>query len=431
MPLKLDGIVCVNMMSEGFDFPRLKIAALHAPHRSLGVTLQFVGRFARTGGPNLGTARFLAIPDEIEIEAQELYKEGKVWSEIVPGLLDKRVDQEEVTKAALDSFDVREATDEELKEVSLWSLRPSHHVRVYEVSGDVNLDAEVRLPRPYEVKFRHVSEELSAAVFITKEYTRPRWTHDEIFTGRAFNLFVVHYSQATGFLFLNASDKSERLYEEIVRQFAPGGAQRLMQSVVTKAMAGIADLRIFNLGLRKRVFGSGNESYRTYTGSKAHHVVSRTDGLSYNPGHLSGQGSANGEAVNIGVSLSSKIWSSDSSQIPGLISWFATLAQRLIGEESIVTNSEWDNLTMGQPATAIPDGVIAALWDDADYERPFQTTYLNGSSEWVTRQLLDFDLNVNADASDNRHIRFTIGAPGIVWEADFWLHLSSTLALRG
>ncbi len=70
---ELDGIICVNMLGEGFNFPSLKIAAIHAPHRSLGVTLQFVGRFARTAGSDLGRATFLAIPSDIEIEAERLY----------------------------------------------------------------------------------------------------------------------------------------------------------------------------------------------------------------------------------------------------------------------------------------------------------------------------------------------------------------------
>ena len=37
-------VVCVDMLGEGFDFPRLKIAALHDVHRSLPVTIQFIGR---------------------------------------------------------------------------------------------------------------------------------------------------------------------------------------------------------------------------------------------------------------------------------------------------------------------------------------------------------------------------------------------------
>src|SRR5262249_27914301 len=51
---ELDGIVCVNMFGEGFNLPNLKIAAVHSPHKSLAVTLQFIGRFARAGQADIG-----------------------------------------------------------------------------------------------------------------------------------------------------------------------------------------------------------------------------------------------------------------------------------------------------------------------------------------------------------------------------------------
>ena len=49
------------MLGEGFDFPNLKIAAIHSPHKSLVSTLQFIGRFARTNAENIGTAKFIAM----------------------------------------------------------------------------------------------------------------------------------------------------------------------------------------------------------------------------------------------------------------------------------------------------------------------------------------------------------------------------------
>jgi hypothetical protein len=64
----LDGIICVNMTGEGFNFPRLKIAAVHSPHKKLEVTLRFIGRFARTNAPDIGEAKFIAVLSEIEIE---------------------------------------------------------------------------------------------------------------------------------------------------------------------------------------------------------------------------------------------------------------------------------------------------------------------------------------------------------------------------
>jgi superfamily II DNA or RNA helicase len=102
---ELDGILCVDMLGEGFDFPRLKIAAIHAPHKSLAVTLQFIGRFARTGDETIGTAKFLEIPAEIEFEAQRLYEGGAVWQNIVANLSHSRIEQEQNLREILAKFD--------------------------------------------------------------------------------------------------------------------------------------------------------------------------------------------------------------------------------------------------------------------------------------------------------------------------------------
>ena len=57
------------MLGEGYDFPNLKIAAVHATHKSLASTLQFIGRFARTNAEKIGKAKFIAVNDEeLEIE---------------------------------------------------------------------------------------------------------------------------------------------------------------------------------------------------------------------------------------------------------------------------------------------------------------------------------------------------------------------------
>lgn len=40
-------IVCVDMFREGIDIPQLKICAIHDKYKSLPITIQFIGRFAR------------------------------------------------------------------------------------------------------------------------------------------------------------------------------------------------------------------------------------------------------------------------------------------------------------------------------------------------------------------------------------------------
>ena len=69
---ELDGAICVNMLGEGFDLPTLKVAAIHAPHKSLGVTLQFIGRFARLDGGVEEPAKFIAVASSIKHELNQL-----------------------------------------------------------------------------------------------------------------------------------------------------------------------------------------------------------------------------------------------------------------------------------------------------------------------------------------------------------------------
>src|SRR5690606_35923686 len=73
---ELDGIVCVDMFGEGYDFPKLKIAALHAPHRSLVPTIQFIGRFARTNDERTGNATLVSTVSRLQDATARLFQEG-------------------------------------------------------------------------------------------------------------------------------------------------------------------------------------------------------------------------------------------------------------------------------------------------------------------------------------------------------------------
>ena len=53
-------VVCVDMFGEGIDLPNLKIAAIHDKYKSLPITLQFIGRFARVSNEKIGNASLVA-----------------------------------------------------------------------------------------------------------------------------------------------------------------------------------------------------------------------------------------------------------------------------------------------------------------------------------------------------------------------------------
>lgn len=137
----LDGITCVDMLGEGFDFPNLKIAAVHVPHKSLASTLQFIGRFARTNAANIGTAKFIAANDEeLEIENTHLYASDAVWQDIIINMSEGKNQQEVDERRYYKDFSGRDNDDRENR-ISLQNIVVNCHDRIYKVD-DFSLDGD-------------------------------------------------------------------------------------------------------------------------------------------------------------------------------------------------------------------------------------------------------------------------------------------------
>jgi hypothetical protein len=396
---ELDGIVCVNMLGEGFNFPSLKIAAIHSPHRSLSVTLQFIGRFARTTGTDLGPATFLAIPSEIEIEAERLYDARAVWQEMVQNLSATRVHQEAQVREVLESFTAIDTITPDLADLSLYVLEPYFHVKIFQTSGAVDLRAPVTFPQNLQVVYQAVSEEHGAAVYITRETSLPRWTTDDRLSSIESDLFIFFQDADSHLLFICASRRSEGLYRFLAESFREVGPTILPLVRVNRALNGLEAPEFFNVGMRNRVASNTTESYRIVTGSNADKVIGRSDARLYHRGHAFGRGSDEGETVTIGLSSASKIWSNKAAKLPELIEWCKKLARRISSNQTPVTGSGLDLLDTGEEIDALPPNIMAVGWSSTVYRHPATLRYTRGGQE-VTAQLLDFELTIDEDESD-------------------------------
>lgn len=99
--------ICVSMFGEGFDFPELKIAAIHDIHQSLAVTIQFTGRFTRSN-PRVGDATIIVnrADDKIDVSLRELYAEGggADWNRILTKLTEGATDSQINKQIFYESF---------------------------------------------------------------------------------------------------------------------------------------------------------------------------------------------------------------------------------------------------------------------------------------------------------------------------------------
>ncbi|MGH8542077.1 MAG: DEAD/DEAH box helicase [Gammaproteobacteria bacterium] len=389
---ELDGIICVDMLGEGFDLPNLKIAAVHKPHKSLAVTLQFIGRFARTNAPDIGNSKFLAAPADIRIQAERLFREGAVWQDLIIGMGDNRVRREVALREQLDTFQRVFNIEDVTEDLSLYSLRPYHHVKVLRTEGDVDIHTDIELPYPYEIIHREVSDDLGVAVFITRETRLPRWTKADQFSRVEYDLFVIYWDADSQLLFMCASRRQEPLYNEIAAQYSPSGVRRLPLNVLNRVLRPYKRLEFYNVGMRHRA--GSTESYRIITGSAADRAIRPSDGRFFHQGHAFGGTSDENGLNTIGLSSASKIWSNRYSQIPDIVDWCTEIAADLIQEDEFRTFSGLDHLPLGKETRVFTGVPIAAVWDRHTLLSPPLIQIVADSGEVHEVDLMECDLRV-------------------------------------
>lgn len=417
--MDLDGIVAVDMLGEGFDFANLKIAAVHTPHKSLAATLQFIGRFARTSGADLGQAKFVAVAQEIRGSVAELYAEGAEWQDIVPMLTDRRIQDEIGTRSVLADFrvDERYPVDEDTKDLSLYGMRPYVHVKIYRVSPDLDITGDVEMPRHLEITHREMSGDGSTVVFITRSEGQPKWAPPGRFRKIEYDLFIVYIDRESGLVFICSSRRTESVYRHLIAQFAGDQQEILSVEVVNRVVGGIEHPEAFSVGMRNRM-QSSSESYRIMAGPNPAKTIRRSDGRMYHRGHAMFRGLEAGAAVTIGFSSASKVWSNAYVQIPELLAWCRRTAAKLRKQGAQTTDSNWDLLPMAERIDTLPARTaIAVNWDkDVFLEQPFaQVGHGPGAREIP---LLDYDISLD-ETQTTGGINFHVERDGERWPLRF------------
>lgn len=373
----LDGIICVNMLGEGFDMPRLKVAAVHAPHRSLAVTLQFIGRFARTSGAKLGDATFIAPQSTVELEAERLYTTGAVWAEIIPNLSEARIQREVDARETLDTFDIAVPTIPDLSDLSLYSLSPYLHVKVFRLRDPMDITVSPNFGHDRETVFGRVSLKTSSSVYITRRVAKVGWSADDRLVDVEFDVFIFYYDTKSKLLFVCASKRSDGLYQRVVAGMVGYDPSILQFEILNRALKGLENARFFNVGMRNRQQSSTTESYRMITGPRADEAIRPGDARLYHRGHVFGTALEGGTSITIGLSSASKIWSNRSLRLFELLEWCGGVARKLHDRKAAVTGSKIDLLQTGRTVSKIPAPVMFADWEDRGfYIDPPSVAYL-------------------------------------------------------
>jgi superfamily II DNA or RNA helicase len=382
-------IVCVDMLGEGFDLPSLKVAAIHDPHRSLGVTLQFVGRFARVAGETIGEATVVVgRPDsDYDDNLRKLYAEDADWNLIIRNLSEAAIGQEEEVGEFEAAFNTLP------EEVSLANLLPKMSTVVYRTSAAlwtpeniINLFPEESLltvPIPINAK-DHV------AWFVTEIATQVTWGDSRTVQDLMHQLYVLYWDSDRQLLYVNSSDKG--FHEELAKVVCGDDVRRIAGEIVYRTMAQVDRLVPTNVG----VLDVRNRSRRfsMHVGADVIEGFPVAEAQTKTKTNIFAYGFEKGIRVSVGASLKGRVWSYRiAPSLKHWIDWCDHVGGKLI-DNSISVDEVMDHFIRPKVLEERPALVALAL------EWPWEV-FLNLSEEVRLQQggdswaLIDVDLEIS------------------------------------
>jgi superfamily II DNA or RNA helicase len=428
------GVICVDMMGEGYDFPVLKIAAIHAPHKSLAITLQFVGRISRTNVEEAKVARVIASTHDFEIDKVQLFQDTRDWAAILPELHRARTDRTEDEQHFFDTLEEVTPPDasyvvdtEEALMLENSELRPFFHTKIYRLipKSDAEPDEDEEAPDLVDLnivpefnelsgmnrvilRHHYVSSEYRLAIFVLGELITPAWYGvDDNLKDVKNTLILVYYDKQNQLLYVCSSLKDNELYKELASSYVIDRlafAEILSLPMLKRILAGWEGCKFYNIGMRSRKAKGSNESYRQLLGGSTQELLTQADAFNYTRGHSFGAGfdSVLNQDMLLGISTSSKVWSIVDGKIPELLAWLDKLSQKLSDANMDTLKSPLTELDCGRDISEFPitpeNALVAADWDGSIYNRETRVAFLDTDDEVVEEALLvSCEINIIRD----------------------------------
>jgi superfamily II DNA or RNA helicase len=340
-------IVCVDMFGEGFDFPRLKIAALHDPHRSLGITLQFTGRFTRDAD-GIGDATLVAnIADPKVAESiEELYAEDSDWNKLIPELSAKAIQSQIDFSDFLQNME-SEKLGEEIFGLNI--IRPKVSTVLFKAKSFSPRNFRKGIKKGLRVERVWNSKDKDLLIFVTKSRPPIEWASIKETTNELWDLYIVYFDKATSLLFIYSSQKGS-LHQSLAEAVTGKTAQLINGEQMFRAFSGVSRLVFHNAGL----YGRGKKlRFRMYTGLDIGEAIDPANQIGATKSNLFAVGYEGGERVSVGASHKGRVWSMRSASVPDWQQWCKSTAQKILNPQ-IATNAYLQHTLIPKEISQLP-----------------------------------------------------------------------------
>lgn len=319
--LKSRILVCVDMFGEGIDIPNLKIAAIHDKYKSLPITLQFIGRFARTQ-LGLGNATVVAniADEEIGESIKELYTQDSDWNELLKVLSDKAIGREltlqEISRGFKGTGTKSIPIIQLIPKVSMIPFITNSKKWRWQNWSNV-FDEE-------KCQF-YVNEDKKLLVIIEMSNTKVEWTNYRDINNINWNLHMLYWNEEKGIFFINSTDKSivNNLAEAVFDNY-----QRVTGENVFRCLHGINRLMFATVGLNSAI--DGPIRYKMFAGIDIAQGLSEAMKENSVKSNLFGVGYNGSGKVSIGCSYKGTIWSKWVESIDYWVEWCDDIGDKIL-----------------------------------------------------------------------------------------------------
>lgn len=398
-------IVCVNMLGEGYDLPALKIAAIHDPQKSLAVTLQFVGRFTRTGGDTLGEASAF-VPLQVagvDDRLRRLYGEDADWNEVISDLTEHHVGQEKERTEFEQSFGSLP------HEIALRSIHPKMSTVTYRSSSEITWDPE-SIYDLFEDRLLTtqlgINNKDKVVWWVSREATPVRWGDFASFNELVHHLYVVHVDDAAGFLYVNSTNNAS-MHEDVAKALGGNDVALVRGETVYRILAKVTRRVPTNVGLLDAV--SRTRRFSMHVGHDVLYAW-RGEGGTKMKTNIFAHGFADGHSVSFGASRKGRVWShEEADDIHDWVRWVEQVGPA-ITNESISLDSVMSGFLLPESATERPPYVPLAI------EWPYQLVATLSERRQLVHEgqsfpLIDTEFRLTTHANSGP-LSFEVATPG-------------------
>lgn len=392
-------VICVDMFGEGIDMPSLKIAALHDKFKSMPITLQFIGRFARSK-KELGEAKLIAniADNKTKNILENLYNSNADWNMLLPKIADEKIQELISFQELLGGF-----YDDKDSIIDISQIRTKVSMKAYYYNSNFSqLNNWKDLFEESNTYYNYNSKE-NIIVIIEPSKFSPNWTSQMDINNLEWDYYFIYWNKIMKYICVNSSNhiKCKRLIEKI---FSKKDLVPVKGEQVFRCLSDIKRLTLSTVGLNSAI--NGPVRYKMFAGVDIAEGISESNKANCHKSNIFGMGYEGSGKISIGCSYKGIIWSRWVENLNFWKNWCDRVMMKILDENC--STKILENVLIPEEIKKYPEHFIP-------YKIEFDDLILNSEKRYILKTSLyeiDFrEIDIKLDKIENNIQNFKITTP--------------------